>query len=69
MNSTSLRRTTTPRRRLAAIALATALGAGVIGATAGAPAASAMPRQQMCWYHGYFLEGGVWYLGWFKEAC
>ncbi len=55
------------RSRLAAAVLAGLLAAGTL-AVAG-PASEAQARPKMCWYKGYFKEGGVWYYGYFKEAC
>jgi hypothetical protein len=60
------------RRAVAALALAASLGAaGVAAVETGAVSggkAGAMPPAQ-CWYKGWFLEGGTWYYGYFKEAC
>lgn len=29
--------------------------------------AGAQPRRR--WYERWFLEGGTWYVGWFKSHC
>jgi hypothetical protein len=69
------------RRRIVTAALAAAIGLGGAGAVAvtthqagtapGQPAAQKVLRDTdgMCWYKGWFKEGGVWYQGYFKESC
>jgi hypothetical protein len=58
-------------RRFAALALAAGvLGGGISAALPAEPAQAApIADPQMCWYKGWFLEGGVWYQGWFLEEC
>ena len=65
-----IRSTGTPRRtsrRLAALVLAT----GVLGGafSVALPAGEAQAMRNVCWYEGWFKEGGIWYYGEFSAPC
>lgn len=59
---------TPAKRRLMAVGVALLLTLGV-GVAAAETASAAPPVTPQCWYKGWFLEGGVWYYGLFKEPC